>query len=139
MNNVFRGGVFLVVALSIFSFLSFADKAYSGVDPYCKNCWRMYGQVLQTYSDPSTDWRAIIVGEGMGGNRGRYLCEQASTTGCHQLVTGDYVVVEGNMVGVASSCIDGELTENRVQVVYRWDLSRQVWQLWDGDSWEDWP
>lgn len=139
MNSVFRsGGVYLVIALSVFSFLSFAEKAYSGVDPYCDNCWRIYGEVLQTYNDPSADWRAVIVGQ-RESNRGRFECINASAIGCHQLQEGDYVVVEGVMVGVYSDCIDGEVTENQVTRVYRWDAANQHWELWDGDSWEDWP
>lgn len=104
------------------------------------NCWNVYGTVYYTVPTLSGVTDAVVVTQ--NGNEGqiRIECPNASTTGCADLVPGEWVVIKGGIYGAFGTCVDGP--NNQVQGVdfWRWDATEGKWFFYDktAQEWDIW-
>lgn len=103
------------------------------------NCWNIYGTVYYTVPSLAGPTDALVVTQ--DGNQGqvRVECPNSTTTGCADLVPGQWVVIKGGIYGAVGSCVDGP--QNEVQAVDVWRWTGSAWQFYDKEqqAWVAWP
>lgn len=130
----------LILLLFVLPSLSVAALQAAPERPDCwQNCFRIYGVVTETYSSSARPaWRAVTV-QNYGTSAARIEAPDAAGIGADLLQLGDWVVIEGRLIGVLFTCYDGVNTEATATYIYRWNGTG--WTIFDPGCgcWIPWP